>query len=274
MQTVMQKPVYGNWVSNTLIRKFVMLFLLFAIIDAVLQAFVSGWIPLKVLLALLAALCLICIWYFIRAKWLFAAEGGDVQNKVLDELISRIEWDGNGRVLDIGCGSGALAIRLAKKYSEATIVGIDYWGSGWDYHQKQCEENAEVEGVKDRMNFRQASASKLPFEEESFDLVVSNLTFHEVKDSKNKLDVVKEALRVIKKGGKFAFQDLFLIKQYYGTPEELIAAVKAMGVKEVHFVNTSTASFIPKALKLPFMIGTIGLIYGEKKSRPQEVQMI
>jgi ubiquinone/menaquinone biosynthesis C-methylase UbiE len=265
MQAVMKKPMYGNWVSNTLIQKFVMLFLLSAIPDIVLWVFISGWIPLKVLLALSAVFCLICVWYFIRAKWLLDAEGGDVQNKVRDELISHIEWNGSGRVLDIGCGSGALAVRLAKKYREATITGIDYWGGGWGYHQKQCEENAHIEGVSDRTCFQQASASKLPFEDESFDLVVSNLTFHEVKDSKSKLDVVKEALRVVKKGGRFVFQDLFLIKQYYGTPEELTAAVKAMGVKEAHFVDTSTASFIHRALKLPFMFGTLGLIYGEKE---------
>ncbi|HWS29699.1 MAG TPA: class I SAM-dependent methyltransferase [Clostridia bacterium] len=265
MQKAVEKPVYGNWVSNTLIRKFAMLFLPFFISDTAMFVFVSGWIPLKVFLSLFAVFCLVCVWYFIRAKRLFAAEGGDVQNKVLDVLISHIVWNGKGQVLDIGCGSGALTVRLAKKYREAKITGIDYWGSGWDYHREQCEENAELEGVKDRIHFQRASASKLPFESESFDLVVSNLTFHEVKDVKSKLDVVKEALRVIKKGGRFVFQDLFLMKQYYGAPEELIAAVKAMGVGGVQLVNTSKASFIPRVLKLPFMIGTLGLIYGEKE---------
>lgn len=265
MQAVMKKPRYGNWVSNTLIRKCVMLFLLFAIPGTALWLYVSGWLWLKILLALPAIICLICAGYFIRAKWLFAAEGGDIQNKVLDELTSRIEWDGRGQVLDIGCGSGALVIRLAKQYKEAKITGVDYWGSGWDYRQKQCEENARIEGAADRTHFQQTSASKLPFADETFDLVVSNLTFHEVKDSESKLDVLREALRVVKKGGKFVFQDLFLIKQYYGTPEELTAAVEAMGVKAVHFVDTSKASFIPRALKLSFMIGTLGLIYGEKE---------
>ncbi|HWQ72350.1 MAG TPA: class I SAM-dependent methyltransferase [Desulfitobacteriaceae bacterium] len=265
MQTVIKKPRYGNWVSNTLIRRFMVLFLVFVVPDAALWTFVPGWFPLKVLLALPAALCLVCVGYFVRSRWLFAAEGGGVQNKVLDELISRVEWDGCGRVLDIGCGSGALSIRLAKKYKDAAITGIDYWGGGWEYSRKQCEENARLEGVGGRTHFQQASASKLPFEDEAFDLVVSNLTFHEVKDSENKLDVLKEALRVVKKGGQFVFQDLFLIRQYYGTPDKLTAAVKAMGVKKVYFVDTSKASFIPRALKLPFMIGALGLIYGERE---------
>ena len=79
-----------------------------------------------------------------------------------------------------------------------------------------------------------------------------------------KMDALKEAMRVLKPGGRFVFQDLFLIKSYYGAPDKLVAAVKAMGAKEARFVNTSTSSFIPGALKLPFMIGTLGLIYGEK----------
>ena len=53
------------------------------------------------------------------------------------------------------------------------------------------------------MTFQKASASKLPFADESFDVVVSNLTFHEVKDVKDKREVVREALRVVKKGGIF-----------------------------------------------------------------------
>lgn len=206
MQAVIKQPQYGNWVSHKLIRKFVFLFLLLTIPDVALWAFVSGWLPIKVILACFAALCLICAWYFVRARCLFAADGGDVQNKVLDELISRVEWDGNGRILDTGCGSGALSIRLAKKYKDATITGVDYWGGEWEYGGQQCEENARIEGVDDKTDFQRASASKLPFEDETFDLVVSNLTFHEVKDCENKLDVLKEALRVVKKAVSLFFR--------------------------------------------------------------------
>lgn len=265
MRSQTEKPLYGNWVSNKLIRNFGLLFFLFIIPDIALWVFVQGWLALKVMLALSAAVCFVCAGYFCRAKWLFAAEGGNIQSKVLDLLFSHIEWDGKGKALDIGCGGGALTIRLAKKYREACITGIDYWGGGWDYNKKQCEENARIEKVDGRTEFQQASASKLPFADGSFHLAVSNLTFHEVKDSESKLEVIKEALRVVKPGGRFVFQDLFLIKRYYGTPEELTAAIRAMEVKEVYFVDTSRAPFIPRALKAPFMIGALGLIYGVKK---------
>ena len=70
--------------------------------------------------------------------------------------------------------------------------------------------------------------------------------------------------RVVKKGGKFSFQDLFLLKQVYGEPEELVATIKSWGITKVEFVETRNASFIPAALKLPFMVGRIAIIKGEK----------
>lgn len=240
------------------------MFVLFSIAESALCIFARGFIPIKVVLAFPTAFFLFSTVYFYLARQLFSPEGGDVQNKVLDLVMSYINWNGKGKALDIGCGSAALTIKLAIKYCNADITGIDYWGEGWGYCKKQCEENAAIEGVADRTEFLRASASKLPFTDNTFDLIVSNLTFHEVKDSKSKLDAIKEALRVLNQGGRFVFQDLFLLKRYYGTPDELVAAVRAAGVKDVHFVNTSKSTFIPKALKLPFMIGTMGIIYGEK----------
>ena len=264
MNEPLQKPRYGNWVSTDLLKRMVTLFVVIALADASLWMFVFGWYAMKAVLTLLALLCVLATVYFLLARKLFDAEGGDIQSRVLDELLRRVAWDGTGEALDVGCGSGALTIRIAKKYPESRVTGIDYWGNGWSYCKEQCEKNAYLEGVEQRLTFRQASASALPFADDSFDLAVSNLTFHEVKDSASKLDVVREALRVVKPGGSFVFQDLFLLRRYYGTPEDLLDAVKGMGVKDVHFVDTSKAAFIPKILKLPFMIGTLGLLYGIK----------
>ncbi len=259
---------YGNWVSNQLIIKVlvttvVLSFVTILLYTATPDKGVLAW-GISLFLGLLTLLCLVSLLYFAYAKYQFSYTGGKVQNKILELLLSYIHWDGAGRALDIGCGSGALTIKLAKRYGNAQITGLDYWGGSWGYSREQCETNARLEGVAGRTTFTRASASRLPFPDEAFDLVVSNLTFHEVKDSKNKPDVVREALRVVKQGGLFAFQDLFLLESYYGKIDGLLAALKAEGVREVRFIDTSKADFIPSLARLPFMVGPISILYGVK----------
>ena len=257
-------PKYGNWVSTELIRKVLVVFLFFIITDVILWIWLPGWLPVKIILTLLAALALTCVIYFCTARYLFSPKGGNVQNKILELLMSQINWNGCGNALDIGCGSAALTIKLAKKYNNAKVTGVDYWGGSWGYSKKRCEENSSLEGVSSRTDFIRASASKLPFSDNSFNLVVSNLTFHEVKDSENKYEVVKEALRVVQKGGCFVFQDLFLLNTSYPDINELIELIKNSGVNSINFINTSKSHFIPRTLKLPFMVGTMGILYGTK----------
>lgn len=202
--------------------------------------------------------------YFLCARRSFSHRGADIQSKVVGLVLSHLDWNGKGRVLDIGCGNGALAIRIALRYPGATIDAIDYWGARWDYSKAVCERNGQVEGVADRLSFEKASASRLPFEDASFDLVVSNLAFHEVADTRQKSEVVREALRVLKEGGHFVFQDLFLVKSLYGDPDVLMDAIRGWGIKKVELVRTNESPFIPAWLKLPFMIGRIAIIKGEK----------
>ncbi len=264
MKVKTDTPQYGNWISIEFIEKIFILFLIFGTGGTLLWIFLPGWVPLKITITSIAIFFLVSTIYFYYSRRLFSENGGNIQNKVLNKLIEQIDWKEEGNVLDIGCGSAALTIKLAKKFEKANFTGIDYWTGAWGYKKNQCEENALIEKVDRRTKFLKASASKLPFDDKTFDLVVSNLTFHEVKDSKNKLAALAESIRVLKKEGRFVFQDLFLIKAYYGSPDELITAVKNMGVKEVHFIDTSKSEFIPKSLKLPFMLGTIGIIYGVK----------
>ncbi len=148
-----------------------------------------------------ALLFLLITAYFAYAWWRFSPQGGNVQAHIVDLLLARLDWDGQGAALDIGCGNGPLAIKLACRFPHARATGIDYWGKNWDYSQSVCEGNARAAGVGDRLEFRKASASELPFPDESFDLAVSNLVFHEVSQVKDKRQLVGEALRVVKRAG-------------------------------------------------------------------------
>jgi SAM-dependent methyltransferase len=244
---------YGNWVSNKLIC-----------IPAVLAIVFLGLSFLSLFFLVGTFIFLIPTAYFIYAHIQFSPRGGNLQAKIRDLVSNQLVWDGDGKLLDIGCGDGALAIEAAKKYPKAQIVGIDYWGGKWEYSKESCEKNAQIAGVADRASFQKASAAKLPFADESFDAVVSNFVFHEVQDVKDKRAVIKEALRVLKKGGVFVFQDIFLWKRIYGEIEDLLATIQSWGVQEIKFVDTSQQTFIPRAMKLPFMVGQIGIILGRK----------
>jgi SAM-dependent methyltransferase len=246
-------PEYGNWVS----KRFIYVPVLIGF------AFFAAGLVLAVLL-IIAGLTFLVGVYFAYARHLFARNGGLLQKRIVELVIENLNWNGQGHALDIGCGNGTLAIKLAKKYPAARVTGIDYWGKGWSYSKQMCERNAEIEGVHEHVAFKTASASSLPFADEYFDAVVSNLVFHEVGDTVDKRDVIREALRVLKKGGKFSFQDLFLLKGAYGDTDDLISSVRNWGIRKPEFLRTRDSVFIPWALKLPFMVGTMGIMSGEK----------
>ena len=247
------KPDYGNWVATRLIYVPGALSLLFAGLSFALPA-----------LIVLAVFFFLCCIYFAYARYQFSYKGGNIQARIQDLLLEHLDWDGKGKALDIGCGNAPLTIKIAKKYPDAEVSGIDYWGGAWEYSKEVCERNAEIEGVAQRVTFHRGSASKLPFDDGTFDLSVSNLVFHEVSDARDKKDLVKEALRVVRKGGSFVFQDLFLWNRIYGEIDDLLETIRGWGVEHVDIVDTSRSEFIPKALKLPFMVGTIGILRGRK----------
>jgi SAM-dependent methyltransferase len=247
------KPEYGNWVPKRMIYVSLFLGLVFSGLALVFWVF-----------AVPAGLFFLVAAYFVYARHQFSLQGGKVQDRIWTLVLSNLDWNGEGKALDIGCGNGALTIKLAKKHPKAQVTGIDYWGKRWEYSKGVCERNAGIEGVSERVKFQKATAVALPFDDGYFDAAVSNFVFHEVSDAKDKREVIREALRIVKKGGKFSFQDEFLIKQVYGETDNLVETIKSWGIAKVEFVQTRDAEFIPPALKLPFMLGSIGIIRGEK----------
>jgi SAM-dependent methyltransferase len=244
---------YGNWVSTKLIYGPAVLGVLFVGLSFLHPAFLIGAVPFPTALA-----------YFAYARHAFSPRGGNIQAKLWEVVLDHLDWDGKGQALDIGCGNGPLTIALAQHYPDGHVTGIDTWVQAWDYSRAVCERNAEAAGVAERTDFQKASASALPFDDGFFDTAVSNFVFHDVSDTMDKRALVREALRVIKKGGRFAFQDLFAVKVMYGEIDDLLETIRGWGIAEVTFLDTSTCDFIPTVLKLPFMLGRISIIYGTK----------
>jgi ubiquinone/menaquinone biosynthesis C-methylase UbiE len=260
-----EKLNYANWIP----RKLLIGSGLAGIISVVLFCFSflmhggAAALLAHVIAASLAILCLSFFGYMSVAYRALSYEVGGVQGQVLDHLLAHLDWDGKGNLLDIGCGSGAMAIKAAKKYPDAWITGIDYWGVTWDYAQSQCEKNAALENVDGRVHFQKGDAAKLDFADASFDAVVSNFVFHEVKSQPDKLALIREALRVVKPGGVFSFGDVFFSKKHYGSPDKLIAALSKT-VFEIHLADTRRSDLAPRFLHTPLVLGETALIYGRK----------
>jgi len=172
---VAAKPEYGNWVPKRLIY-----------LSGFAGFLFSGLALVFWVLAVPALLLFLVAAYFLYARHQFSLQGGKVQDRVWTLVLANLDWNGEGKALDIGCGNGALTNKLAKKHTKAQVTGIDYWGKRWEYSKKTCERNAEIEGVNERVTFQKASAVALPFDDEYFDAAVNNFVFHEVSDARAK----------------------------------------------------------------------------------------
>lgn len=250
---------YGNWVPKKMLG-----ILLGMVLVLVAGTFLPTPFFVQIILWIIAAFFIFLLFYLSCAYYLFAKNDNELQHIIHHAMIDKLSWTGEGKALDIGTGSGACAIKVAKKFRNSKVTGIDYWGKAWDYSLKVCENNAATEGVGERTNFQKASAADLPFDDGEFDVTVSNFVFHEVRDAKDKREVVQEALRVVKNGGAFSFQDLFLSETIYGEIEDLLKTIRDWGIEEVHFTSTADLVDIPRLLRVPGMLGEIGIIYGKK----------
>lgn len=240
-----------------------LIFLLFSLLF-ILLTFLPINLYLRVLSGIIALPLIYIAFILSYSYYQFAAFGGNYQSKIHDLIVAKVNWDGQGKILDIGTGSGSLIIKLAKAFPESLLTGIDYWGDDWEYSKDQCQRNAEIEGVSDRINFLKASATKLPFKNDEFDIIVSCLTFHEVKDERNKTEVMKEALRVLKPGGRFVFLDLFMDEKIFGDEKELLNSLKKHGVSELKSYKLAKVMKLPKLLLNKKVLGNAMILIGRK----------
>ena len=69
--------------------------------------------------------------------------------------------------------------------------------------------NAEIEGVANRIEFQEADARRMPFGNDSFDVVLASLSLHHAGGKRGIQQVVREMNRVLKPGGVILLYDLF-----------------------------------------------------------------
>ncbi|MFX1310685.1 MAG: methyltransferase domain-containing protein [Promethearchaeota archaeon] len=110
----------------------------------------------------------------------------------------------NPQVLDVGCGTGRTAIRIAKAFKNGGhLYGIDIYSKlaipGNTLNTVQ--NNARIEKVEDKTTFQYGSAIDIPFEKNRFDVVNVSSVLHEVHDPNDQDKAIQEIYRVLKPGG-------------------------------------------------------------------------
>ncbi len=102
-----------------------------------------------------------------------------------ERLIKEIDLSGGERILDLGCGDGALTARLAELVPEGSVLGVDASKGMVDAAREHKHPN---------LSFRRADIEHIDFKSE-FDVIFSNATLHWVKDHKSLLANVYIALK-------------------------------------------------------------------------------
>src|SRR5262245_56346496 len=104
------------------------------------------------------------------------------------------------RVLDLGCGTGTLAIQAKLAQPDATIVGLD---GDREVLGRANRKAAEAGGAVD---FDEGFSTELPYEDGSFDAVLSTLFFHHLT-GEDKRRTAAEVFRVLRSGGRLQVAD-------------------------------------------------------------------
>jgi SAM-dependent methyltransferase len=129
--------------------------------------------------------------------------------RVWERELDRADLRGDERLLDLGCGRGAVLIAAAARLPRGKAVGVDLW-SGKDQSGNRPEvtlANAAAARVADRVELHTADVTALPFPDASFDVVTSALTIHNIPSSEGRYRAIDEAMRVLRPGGRLLIAD-------------------------------------------------------------------
>lgn len=172
--------------------------------------------------------------YYDAVAWLMSFGRAPAIRKKTVELAGVAPGE---KVLDVGCGTGALAIAAkAKAGPSGHVSGIDPSPEMIEVARRK----AARAGLE--MDFRVAAIEELPFPDGSFDLVLSSLMLHHLPDDVKRVGLA-EVRRVLKPGGRFLAVDLATSgHSFFG---HLVAAVTGHGRE--HGVSDQVAAMAREA---------------------------
>lgn len=121
--------------------------------------------------------------------------GKEKNEAYIEKALSGIPADFAGKLLEVPVGTGVLTVPVYRTLPNADITCLDYSESMMASAQKKAQ-MLDISNI----TFRQGDVGKLPFPDESFDIVLSMNGFHAFPD---KEAAYRETFRVLKKGGIF-----------------------------------------------------------------------
>ncbi len=116
-------------------------------------------------------------------------------------MIETLSVEKGARILDIGCGTGTLAIMAKRAYPGAEVVGLDGDATILAEAHRSADKSATD------VDFVRGMAYAPPYVDGSFDVVLSRLVFHHLA-SDDKVRTLQETRRILRPGGKLLVADL------------------------------------------------------------------
>jgi len=141
-------------------------------------------------------------------------------------------------LLDLGCGTGTLTKMIAESVPELHVVGFDA-----DPETLKQAQN-KLSSLDSHVTLHQGFAQQMPFNADTFDIVVSSLFFHHLT-RKQKIEVLKEIFRVLKPNGRLHIAD-------WGKPSSLVQRVLFVVVQLLDGFETtqdSVENALPKLIR-------------------------
>ena len=164
------------------------------------------------------------------------------------------------KILDLGCGSGTLAIELCDKEPQARVTGLD---ADPEILKRARAKAAGRAGI----TFDEGFSNDLPYEDSAFDAVVSTLFFHHLSPETRR-ETAAELVRVLRPGGRLHVAD-------WDRPASPLMRVLSLGIRLLDGFEATRDNFagrLPGILEragftavartgmTPTMFGTIGLL--------------
>lgn len=179
-----------------------------------------------------------------------------------DWLINQGNFSADKKVLEVACNMGTTTVELAKTFGcEITAIDLD------SKALEKALSNAKKSGVDNLITFEKANAMELPYEDNSFDIVI-NEAMLTMQNMQGKDKCLSEYYRVLKDGGVLLTHDVKLRENDENLCRELSKAINA-SVYPLTLERWSDLAYSHQFSKVETLIGEMtlmsprGMIYDE-----------